>query len=245
MSDNKHRHRHSKMNGKSFIILPIIFFVVTYLVMYLAFAPTMSTLVSAAGMFFSDSEKDYSTEYKNIFVPVSENSTLPTVKVVDEETKKENVFVENDSVEYPQYNNQFGELIIEDCGIDNKLFFGDGEIALRNGVGIYSGSFVPGYGKTILVAGHNNTYFNGLKYAKAGQKVLIKTSYGNYEYEITETAVKKSTDETAYDLTADYENLIMYTCYPFDELGLTSQRFFVYAKLVSGTAIDTSVQEGE
>ena len=88
MSDNKHRHRHSKMNGKSFIILPIIFFAVTYLVIYLAFAPTMSTLVSAAGMFFSDSEKDYSTEYKNKFVPVSEKSTLPTVKVVDEETKK-------------------------------------------------------------------------------------------------------------------------------------------------------------
>nr|WP_298644384.1 hypothetical protein [uncultured Ruminococcus sp.] len=35
-----------------------------------------------------------------------------------------------------------------------------------------------------------------------------------------------------------YENLIMYTCYPFDELGLTSKRFFVYAKLVSGTQID-------
>lgn len=30
----------------------------------------------------------------------------------------------------------------------------------------------------------------------------------------------------------------MYTCYPFDELGLTTQRYFVYAKLVSGTPID-------
>lgn len=84
----------------------------------------------------------------------------------------------------------------------------------------------------------NNTYFNGLKNAAVGQKVEIKTSYGNYIYEITDTAVKKATDRTAYDLSADYENLIMYTCYPFDALGLTPQRYFVYAKLVSGTPID-------
>lgn len=231
MSDKKRRHRHNKIDGKSFIILPIIFFVVTYLVMYLAFMPTLSTIVSAAGMFFSDTDKDYSTEYKNIFVPVSDNDNKDTVNI--------------DSLDYPQYNTQFGELIIEDCGINNKLFFGDGDVALRNGVGIYNGSFIPGYGRTILVAGHNNTYFNGLKYAEKGQKVVIRTSYGNYEYEITETAVKKMSDKSAYDLSADYENLVMYTCYPFDELGLTQQRFFVYAKLVSGAEIDTSVQEGE
>lgn len=245
MSDKKRRHRHSKIDGKSFIILPIVFFVGIYLAIYIALAPTFSTLVSAAGLFFSDAEKNYSTEFENIFVPVSENSTLPTVKRVDNKDNKEKVYIDNDSVDFPLYGNQFGELIIEECGIENRLFFGDGEIALRNGVGIYNGSFIPGYGRTILVAGHNNTYFNGLKYAEPGQKVIIRTSYGNYEYEITKTAVKKSTDTSAYDLTADYENLVMYTCYPFDELGLTSQRFFVYAKLVSGTAIDNSVKEGE
>ena len=122
-------------------------------------------------------------------------------------------YVKNDSVQYPNYGNLFGELIINDCNVDANLFFGDNDVALRNGVGIYAGSFVPGYGGTILVAGHNNTYFNGLKNAEVGQKVEIKTSYGNYIYEITDTAVKKATDRTAYDLSADYENLIMYTCY--------------------------------
>ena len=169
MSDNKRRHRHKKSDGKSFIILPIIFLFGTYLVLYLALAPSFSTLFSAVGMFFSDKEKDYSTEYENIFVPVSENSTLPTV------TKEDNKpYVKNEVVEYPNYGNQFGELIVEECGIDNKLFFGDGEVALRNGVGIYNGSFIPGYGGTILVAGHNNTYFNGLKYAEKGQTVVIR-----------------------------------------------------------------------
>ncbi len=241
MSDykKKTRHRHSKFDGKSFIILPIIFFAGTYLVFYLALAPSFGTLASAVGMFFSDNEKDYSTEYENIFVPVSENSSLPT------KTEGDATYIDLKDVEYPNYGNQFGELIISDCGIDNKLFFGDGDVALRNGVGIYAGSFIPGYGGTILVAGHNNTYFNGLKYAEKGQKVIIRTSYGNYEYRITDTAVKEYTDSSAYDLSADYENLIMYTCYPFDELGLTEYRYFVYAEFVSGNRIDKSVQEGE
>lgn len=261
MSDKKRRHRHKSSDGKSFIILPIIFFVGTYLVIYLALAPAFGSLVSAAGMFFSDNNKDFSTEYENIYVPVSENSTIPTI-VIDKsgsqgevpndtdssgnsnQSNGKEVYIESDAVEYPVYSNMFGELIIEDCGIDTNLFFGDGDVSLRNGVGVYGGSFIPGYGKTILVAGHNNTYFNGLKYAEKGQKVVIKTSYGNYEYEITGTAVKDMNDSTAYDLNADYENLIMYTCYPFDELGLTKQRYFVYAKYLSGPRIDTRVKEG-
>ena len=232
MSDNKNtRHRHTKIGGKSFIILPSIFFVVIYLLAYLAMLPS-SNMLSAAGLMFSDSARNYSTEYANIFVPVSENSTDSSNKLPISE------------IQYPKTGEQFGELIIEDCSIDNKLFFGDGNVALRNGVGIYNGSFIPGYGKTILVAGHNNTYFNGLKNAKAGQTVTIKTSYGNYTYEITDTAVKKATDTSAYDLSANEENLIMYTCYPFDELGLTDQRFFVYAKYVSGPQIDKTSKEG-
>ncbi len=239
MSENKNRRRHRKADGKSFIILPIIFFVGTYLVLYFALAPSFSALFSAAGMLFSDSEKDYSTDYKNIFVPVSDDSALSS------DVKDGKQYIDIDKIEYPRYGNQFGELIIEDCGIENKLFFGDGDVALRNGVGLYSGSFIPGYGKTILVAGHNNTYFNGLKYAQEGQTAVIRTSYGNYEYKITGTAVKKSNDKTAYDLKADNENLVMYTCYPFDELGLTSYRFFVYAKYVSGPVIQKDSAEGE
>ncbi len=233
MSDMKNtRHRHKKIGGKGFLILPSIFFVVIYLLGYLVLMPS-SSLISAAGLMFSDSARDYSTEYNNIFVPVSEN----------ENETDSNKKLPISEIQYPKTGEQFGELIIEDCSIDNNLFFGDGNVALRNGVGIYNGSFIPGYGKTILVAGHNNTYFNGLKNAEAGQKVTIRTSYGNYTYEIAETAVKKATDTSAYDLSADYENLIMYTCYPFDELGLTDKRFFVYAKYVSGPQIDKTSGE--
>lgn len=235
---SRHNHQgHRSINGKNFIILPIIFCVIIYLLCFAVFAPTTSTWFSMANLLFSDNKKDFSEDYNNIFVPIEESSESPSPEKPENKPTTNNT-VKASEIIFPRYGEQFGELIIEECQINNKLFFGDNDIALNNGVGIYNGSSIPGYGKTILVAGHNNTYFNGLKYAKKGQKVKIRTSYGNYIYEITDTQVKKATDKTAYDLSADYENLIMYTCYPFDELGLTSDRFFVYAKLISGPTID-------
>ena len=236
---NRHRHKHNKKVGrKSFVILPIIFCLGIFLVLFAALAPTAGPFVSAAGMVFSDYENDYSTEYKNIFVPVKENETVETVTNAEGEAE-----VKSEVVEYPNYGNQFGDISIPDCGIECPLFMGDGDVALNNGVGIYYGSFVPGYGGTTLIAGHNNTYFNGLKNAAPGQEITIRTSYGNYKYTIRDTAVKEALDTTAYDLSADYENLVLYTCYPFDEIGLTSKRFFVYADLTEGVSIEKTAAD--
>lgn len=235
MSEKKRRHKRKKFNGKSFIILPIMFFISIYLILYVVISPFLSTVLNATGLIFSKTEKDYSSEYKSIFVPIPEETPS--------ETKDTNEYIDIDDIQYPKYGEHFAELIIDDCGVSTKLFMGDGDISLRNGAGTYYGSFIPGYGGTILVAGHNSTVFNGLKNAQVGQLVKIKTSYGNYTYEITNTAVKRNNDRTAFDLSADEENLIMYTCYPFDELGLTNQRYFVYAKFVSGPIITDNGKE--
>ena len=233
MSGYKRRRHNKKVFGKSFIILPIIFFIGIIVCVYVSLAPSFGALISSSEIIFSDGEKNYSTEYKNIYVPVEQNET---VAVVTNDNNEE--VVAEDSVEYPNYGNQFGEIEIPGCDIKCPLFMGDGETALRNGVGIYYGSFVPGYGSTTMIAGHNNTYFNGLKYAEKGQEGIIRTSYGNYRYKIVDTAVKDALDSSAYDLSADHENLVMYTCYPFDEIGLTSKRYFVYADLVEGMPIE-------
>lgn len=235
---NRHSRHQIRYNGKNFIILPIVFCLVIYIIGYAVFAPTASTWISVGNMFFSNGEKNFSEEYNNIFVPINESFEQETSENSNASTNTKKNIVKASSLQFPKYGEQFGELIIEDCQINAKLFFGDGNTALNNGVGIYNGSSIPGYGKTILVAGHNNTYFNGLKYAKKNQKIKIRTSYGNYIYEITDVQIKTNTDKTAYDLSANHENLILYTCYPFDELGLTPQRCFVYAKLISGPSID-------
>ena len=62
----------------------------------------------------------------------------------------------------------------------------------------------------------------------------IETSYGTYHYEVKETKVINETDTGAIDYSIDHEQLVMYTCYPFDMLSHTPYRFIVYADLVSG-----------
>lgn len=210
-----------KQNKLGLIFAPIIFCLIMCLGITAVVLPKYDKISDLAGLFLSDTPIDYSNAYENIFTP-TENSG-DTVSAED--------------VEFPGLNKQFGELKIKGTTVDTKLFYGDGNVALRNGVGIYGGSFIPGYGKTILVAGHNNTYFNGLKTVKKGDIIKINTSYGNYEYKITKTAIRDHEDKKAYDLSADYENLILYTCYPFDSLGLTNERFFVYADKVKGPEI--------
>lgn len=242
------KNKRQSFNGKNFIILPIVFCAVIYLTLFFVVSPSASSFISMGSLFFSDREKDFSEEYNNIFVPVEEETQTSASNENEEGEPSDSDHSGSDNttqnsiaisdITFPKYSEQFGELIIEDCQINARLFFGDNNIALSNGVGIYNGSSIPGYGKTILVAGHNNTYFNGLKYAQPGQIVKIRTSYGNYYYEITDVQIKEYNDSSAYDLNADSENLIMYTCYPFDELGLTSQRCFVYAKPLQDSNID-------
>lgn len=218
MMNNK---KSKKIKHVSLIVVPLLFCFIMCVGIAGVLAPQLPKLIPIVNMFMSDKQVDYSTGYENIFVPTTNSGD--TVNAED--------------VEFPRIDKQFGELSIKGRKVSAKLFFGDGAVPLRNGVGVYAGSFIPGYGKTILIAGHNNTYFNGLKNVKKNDIVEINTSYGNYQYEITTTKILSADDSSAYDLTKKEENLVMYTCYPFDELGLTEKRFFVYAKKISGPEI--------
>lgn len=216
----KKRNKTNK-NIKKFLIVPLIMCAAIFLVSSAICFPLLSDVFSIGNLFLTDKQVDYSKSFENIFVPTT--NTADTVKAED--------------IDFPGINEQFGELKIENRSVNTKLFFGDGKIPLQNGVGVYAGSFIPGYNKTILVAGHNNTYFNGLKNVKNGDTVKINTSYGNYKYKVTASKIYNADNKKAYDLTKKEENLILYTCYPFDTLGLTEKRFFVYAEKISGPKI--------
>ncbi len=152
------------------------------------------------------------------------------------------VFYEGDTIasstiQFPRFGNQYGVLSIEGTNVDAPLYFGDDDAYLRKGLGQYAGSSFPGMGSTILIGGHNNTYFRDLKSAKVGAKITVDTNYGTYVYEIERMEVLRHNDKSAFDLASETENIVLYTCYPFNMLGLTPQRYFVYGKLVSGPRI--------
>ena len=141
------------------------------------------------------------------------------------------------SIQFPTYETIYGQIQCERIGLDAPLIFGDSMNALDHGAAQSMSSFIPGYGGTILVGGHNHTYFSGLQNIQVGDIVEIDTAYGHYSYQVSDIRVDDKNNEDAYPLTKEREQLILYTCYPFHALGNVTQRYFVYADYLSGPKI--------
>lgn len=220
MTNSFEKSNRIKNRTKGFILLPLVFVLITAIIFYAVISPIVFPFTSAISMLFLDSRSGQD----NILYSGITNITSLNLKASE--------------IELPTYGTMFGHIEIDDTQVDADLYFGDGVKQLNRGVGIYEGSSMPGFGKTILMAAHNNTFFSTLGSARVGSQVHINTNYGTYIYKVRDSRVANEDDATAYDLAADHENLIMYTCYPFDTLGLTPQRYFVYADYVSGPKVD-------
>lgn len=207
----------------AYILVPLAFAVLGYGLLYFSAKPILTSTMETWRMVSNDISGQKNGEYKDIF-------DLSKVSAYTD-------FIPSSEINFPTLGTRYGEIEIEGTSVKAPLFFGDENNALRNGVGHYSGSEYPGMGSTVLIAGHNNTYFNDLKNAEVGKLITLRTNYGTYTYEIVKTAILKSSDKSAYDLASREENIVLYTCYPFNMLGLTPQRYFVYGKFVSGPKV--------
>lgn len=217
--------KHNFKNLLAYIGMPVGFCVLGYLLIYIVFTPIITPVLSVSEMFISDADFKNGENLTSIFDKNSASS------------ENTGDTVDMSQVQIPSYGTHYANLSIDSVSIDAPLYFGDSSAALSQGVAQYNGSFLPGFGRPILISGHNNSYFNSLQYISVGDEITITTNYGVYKYKVTETKIAAYNDKTAYDLAAQEENLILYTCYPFDTLGLTPQRFFVYADKVSGPAV--------
>ena len=132
----------------------------------------------------------------------------------------------------------FGTITIPSVDIEVTAYHGDSETEFRKGVGHYAGSFYPGQDGNILIAGHRNSFFRNFEYLEIGDTVNVDTTYGRFEYTITEFKIIKGNDNSiAKDTTQ--EQLTMYTCYPFTYIGNAPERYVVIAEL---TAAEVNVQ---
>lgn len=168
---------------------------------------------------------------------LSDEPEIPTLSDIQPtatpETQPETAALES----YPQAGDLLGHLTISGTAVDCDVYYGDSEAEFSKGAGTYKGAKIPGEGGTILMGGHTGTYFRDFESIQTGDEVTFTTSYGEYHYVVTGTQVALDTDTSAYDLDADEENLIMYTCYPFGIINPTDERFFVYCDYVSGPAL--------
>lgn len=201
------------------LLLPLAFSVVALVVMLAVLVPVASQLRPAA----ASSGLPEEASIPLLSTPTPEATAAP--EAVNLEA-------------YPESGDLLGHLTVSGTTVDCDVYYGDSESEFKKGAGTYKGAHIPGEGGTILMGAHTNTYFRDFESAQIGADVTFTTDYGEYHYTITDMKVASDTDTTAYDLDADEENLIMYTCYPFGTLTYTDQRYFIYCDYVSGPTIE-------
>lgn len=133
----------------------------------------------------------------------------------------------------PSWGSEFGRLKIPSILVDIPIYHGDDTPQLAKGAGHYAGSQFPGEGGSIILAAHNSHgLFYTLPQIKLGDKITVETIYGNYQYEVFKTDIADYRNEDAFPIQNDQEILILYTCYPVDNIWYVNDRFIAYAKLV-------------
>ncbi|HWJ76942.1 MAG TPA: class D sortase [Niallia sp.] len=103
---------------------------------------------------------------------------------------------------------------------------------LADGAGHYEKSSIPGLGNHVILSGHRDTYFKGLKELKKNDLIFLETNNGNFEYKIKKFSIVSSKDSTI--LTPKSKPILtLTTCYPFSFIGNAPKRYIVTAELIT------------
>ena len=90
-----------------------------------------------------------------------------------------------------------GRIRVPRLGLSIILVNGTGEGALMKGPGRYLGSYMPGEGQLIYVAGHRTTYlapFSHIDELRTGDTATLEMPYATFVYRITQHRVVPATD---------------------------------------------------
>lgn len=203
----------------AYLYMPIFFGLLVILTFALALAPVVGPVSDILSVVSGDSLK-------------SEVESVYTGSLLEQGT------VDNADIVMPSVGQQYGKLTCKRLGINAPVIFGDNDACLSAGVGHHTGTLLPGFGSTILLAGHNYSYFKPFKNVKVGDVFTLTTNYGKYVYECYKLDVKEFDDPNFVNYSMPRETLVMYTCYPFYYMsGVKTQRIKVICKKVSGPVV--------
>ena len=173
-------------------------------------------------------------EIEKVFTLVNKVSITTSAKAKPEQTtistdeETEQTIIKN----YPEYGTQYATIEIDKIDVNLPVYFGDTLEILKKGVGHSSGSYFPGEGGSIIYMGHNSkNMFRRFSELQIGNEIKVTTSYGEYAYKIYDMQLIKETEIDKLPIQRDKEILMIYTCYPFNNVGYATQRYVVYAEL--------------
>ena len=204
------KHSFFRRSPAAYVAAPLLFVLVSAALLFTVGRTVLGPYASLLSWFFTTSEAAQPQDLLADAATVINGGTA-----AEQASQPETIPLS--SITYPVSGDRYATITLSGTNVNAPVYYGDTNKILNQGVGTYvddSRAGIPGEGKTILLAGHNNTFFNDLQHTEIGATVTITTHYGVYTYEVTDMAVKDYQDETAYDFTRTDENLILYTCYP-------------------------------
>lgn len=179
-------------------------------------------LILVINLFFGQEIGEIFSLVNKVSITIDENKTQEAT-TIGEQNKLKN---------YPEYGTKYATIEIEKIDASLPVYFGDTLEILKKGVGHSSGSYFPGEGGSIVYMGHNSkNVFRRFSELQIGNEIKVTTTYGEYTYKIYDMKLIKETDLDELPIQNDKEILMVYTCYPFNNIGYTTQRYVVYAEL--------------
>ena len=133
---------------------------------------------------------------------------------------------------YPFEGDVIGSLSIKAIELQASVIQGTGSDALKEGVGHFTQSVLPGEADNCVLSGHRDTFFQRLGELEFGDVVIVQTSAGIFTYEVSGTRIVDKDDKTVI-VPTDHAVLTLTTCYPFIRVGPSPDRYIVSADLIA------------
>ncbi|QKG83363.1 class D sortase [Kroppenstedtia pulmonis] len=152
---------------------------------------------------------------------------LPDAQSGEEEVKTTGAVYKN----RPQVDQQVGTIHLPRLNRKLPIYEGSDAKQLKQGVGHYRGSVLPGEADNTVLAGHRETVFKGLGEMEKGDTIKVETEAGEFVYEVTRIRIVDENDKTVIVSTYPKPELRLVTCYPFTPFGPAPERFIVEGEL--------------
>jgi sortase A len=131
----------------------------------------------------------------------------------------------------PQTGENIGNLYIPKLNAELPIYHGTDEEELEKGVGHFAGSVLPGEEDNSVLSGHRDTVFRKLGEVGKGDLLVVETSAGTFTYKVKQVRIVDADDRTVI-VPKPRATLTVSTCYPFDFIGASPERYILVADLI-------------
>jgi sortase A len=134
----------------------------------------------------------------------------------------------------PEIGQEIGQLTIPRIKKTFPIYQGTDDQTLRKGVGHFPKSALPGEKNNVILSGHRDTVFRGLKDLVEKDQLLVTTEAGEFLYKVHKIRIVDADDQTVMK-PKPRDTLTLTTCYPFYFIGDAPQRYVIVGDLISSS----------